>query len=395
MNTSSYFEVIKNQFHAHYPLDIRTIDKRNILHIAGILILTVLLLVLPDIFETPYAHEAIRVRGRVISADNSRVHQYGIVKEGTQDMQVEILEGQFKGREVNAVNLLTGKMEIDKYFTSGDSVFLVLNAEGDQILEANASDYFRLDTEAVVFALFAVLLIAYAGWTGIKALLSFVFAIAVIWKILVPGILLGWDPVLISLLLITIITTVTLSLVTGLSRVSLVAILGSLAGIGLTCLLSFVLYPPFHLSGAVMSFAESLLYSGFPELNIDHLLLASVFIGASGAVMDLAIDISTAMNEVHQKSPSIHTEELIRSGLSVGRAMVGTLVTTLLMAYTAGYLALLMVFMGKGIPPANILNTNYVTAEILKTLVGSLGLIAVAPFTAVVGGWIFSRPQNT
>ena len=102
--------------------------------------------------------------------------------------------------------------------------------------------------------------------------------------------------------------------------------------------------------------------------------------------MDLSIDVASAMAEVAEKRPDLSFKEMVRSGFAVGRAMTGTMVTTLLMAYTAGYMALLMVFMAQGVPPLNILNTNYVAAEILKTLVGSFGLVTVAPFTALVGG---------
>jgi uncharacterized membrane protein len=365
---------------------LRRLDKRAALHILAIALLSIVLLVIPDGFESPYTQDAQRVRGRVVSVDNSRVMQFGLVKTGTQDMQVEVLDGAFKGREVNAVNLLSGKMEVDSFFSPGETALLVLSTDGNQVLSASASDHYRLDTEILLFAMFAVLLIGFAGWTGAKALLSFIFAVLLIWKALIPGILLGWDPIVLSLLLVTLITIVTMSLVAGLTRVAVVAALGSLSGIGLTCLLSLLLYPPFHLSGAVMPFAETLLYSGFPDLNINHLLLAAVFIGASGAVMDLAIDVSTAMHEVVLKSPAISVKELVRSGFTVGRAMTSTLVTTLLMAYTAGYLALLMAFMGKGIPPVNILNTNYLAAEALKTIVGSLGLVTVAPLTALIGG---------
>lgn len=105
--------------------------------------------------------------------------------------------------------------------------------------------------------------------------------------------------------------------------------------------------------------------------------------------MDLAMDISAAVHEVVQKKPGISTVEAIGSGLAVGRAVSGTMVTTLLLAYAGGYMAMLMLFMGQGIPPIDMININYVAAEIMRTIVGSFGLVAVAPFTAVVAGLIY------
>jgi uncharacterized membrane protein len=156
-----------------------------------------------------------------------------------------------------------------------------------------------------------------------------------------------------------------------------------------------ILLPPFHLHGAILPFSETLFYSGYENLDLRRVFLAAIFLGASGAVLDVAIDVSTAMNEVIEKRPDLSRRELIGSGFAVGRNMTSTMVTTLLMAYASGYMALLMVFMAQGIPPLNFANTNYVAAEILKTVVGSLGLVTVAPFTAIVGGLIYVKQRAT
>jgi uncharacterized membrane protein len=247
----------------------------------------------------------------------------------------------------------------------------------------------------LLFALFAVLLISFAGWSGARALLSFIFAVLLIWKILIPNILLGRDPILIALGVVTVMTAATLYLVAGVNKTALVAFLGSLLGVLLTCGLAMVLFPSFHLHGAIQPFSETVLYSGFPHLNLNRVFLAAIFIGASGAVLDVAIDVSTAMNEVVEKRPDLSRRELIRSGFTVGRNMTSTMVTTLLMAYASGYMALLMMVMAQGIPPINLLNTNYVAAEVLKTIVGGFGLVTVAPFTAIVGGLIYVQWRHT
>lgn len=116
-----------------------------------------------------------------------------------------------------------------------------------------------------------------------------------------------------------------------------------------------------------------------------------MFLGASGAVIDVAIDVAASMNEVMLKRPDLPFVEALKSGFAVGRAMVSTMVTTLLTAYAAGYMALLMIFIAQDVPPAHILNTNYIAAEILKTLVGSFGLVTVAPFTALVGAVLMTH----
>lgn len=132
--------------------------------------------------------------------------------------------------------------------------------------------------------------------------------------------------------------------------------------------------------------SESLLYSGFQHLNLTAIFTSSIFIGASGAMMDLSVDITSAIREVVEKKPDISWKEAAKSGMNVGRAAMGTMTTTLLLAYSGGYITLMMVFMAQGTPVDHILNYKYVAAEVLDTIAGSFGLVTVAPFTALVGG---------
>jgi uncharacterized membrane protein len=139
-----------------------------------------------------------------------------------------------------------------------------------------------------------------------------------------------------------------------------------------------------------MPFAETLLYSGFGHLDLTRIYIAAVFLACSGAVMDLGMDVAASMHEVAVRNPDISRLGLIRSGLNVGRAVVGTMTTTLLLAYSGGFLTLLMAFMAQGIPLDTTFNFIYVAAEVVKTIVGSFGLVTVAPFTALMGGLILA-----
>jgi hypothetical protein len=119
---------------------------------------------------------------------------------------------------------------------------------------------------------------------------------------------------------------------------------------------------------------------------------SSRFIACSGAVMDLAMDIAASMDEIRKKKPDIGFWEHVGSGMAVGRAVVGTMTTTLLLAYSGSYIGLLMLFMGQGIPLLSILNRGFMAAEVLNTIVGSLGVVAVAPLTALAGGLLYRTP---
>jgi len=150
----------------------------------------------------------------------------------------------------------------------------------------------------------------------------------------------------------------------------------------------------FRLHGAIAPFAETLLYSGYLNLNLTQVFVASVFVASSGAVMDLAMDIAVTMEEVQAKKPEIGVWEHLRSGLRVGQAVLGTMTTTLLLAYTGSHITLFMLFISKGLPMDRILNSPMVAAEVLNILVGSFGLVTVAPFTALVAAILFRNRSN-
>jgi uncharacterized membrane protein len=361
-----------------------------------ILALTIILIVvpMPSRFRSAFGDDTVRARARVVEVDDSNLNLFGIVRTGEQVVTARVLDGELKGQEVQATNILLGQMQTDKMFRAGDTAFLVLDFKAGELFAATAYDHYRLPIILILVVLFGLLLVVFAGWSGARALLSFVFALLLMWKVLFPQILLGRDPVWFSLVVVTIITAATLYLVAGVNRVALVAFLGSVLGILLTMSLATILLPPFRIHGAIQPFSETLLYSGFDYLNLTRVFVAAVFVGASGAVLDVAIDVSTAMGEVIQKRPDLSRAELIKSGFVVGRNMTSTMVTTLLMAYASGYMVLLMYFIGRGIPPLYLVNTVFVAAEILRTVVGSFGLVTVAPFTALVGGLIYVRQRS-
>ncbi|MFQ3547687.1 MAG: YibE/F family protein, partial [Termitinemataceae bacterium] len=309
---------------------------------------------------------------------------------------IRIESGTFTGRILPATNNLLGKKEFDKFFSPGDTAFVVLDLNEDRtdIVYPNVIDHYRLDTLFVLVTLFVVVLVLFAGWIGLKALLSFFFSGAMILKILLPGILYGIDPLLITLGIVALLTFVIIFLVGGFTRKGLVSFTGSMGGIIITSIFAYVFTTQLKIHGAVRPFTETLLYSGFDFLNLPHLFIAGIFLAASGAIMDLSMDIAAAMAEIYEKHPDIHRSELVRSGFTVGRHVVGTMTTTLLLAYTGGYTALLMTFIAQGVPLANIINMIYVSSEIVHTMVGSLGLVLVAPLTALAGGLILPHKRS-
>ncbi len=356
------------------------------------LALLIVLLLLPTGYEGALTYQgADRVKAAVLSTDEEDVKDAGLIRTGEQRCQIRILEGHFKGQEATAINRLSGSLAQDKMFAPGDTAFVAVSYQGDQITAITMTDHYRLNMEAILAGMFLLLLILFAGFTGVRAILSFVVTILMMWKILVPGMLKGWNPIWVALALVIVLTFVILSLIYGLDRRCLAATSGAVLGILVTVLLGYVFTDLFHIHGAVMESSESLLYAGYQYLDLTKIFVASIFLGSSGAVMDLAVDICSAVFEVVGKKPRISTREAIASGFAVGRAACGSTTTTLLLAYSGSYIALLMVFMAQGTPVTFILNYKFVAAEIIHTIVGSFGLVTVAPLTAITSGILFTK----
>ena len=321
------------------------------------LAMILILLALPTGFEGALNYqEAERCSALVLSTDDSAIVDTGLVRSGEQLCELEILDGRFKGRTVTGVNMLNGSLEQDKIFSPGDRALVVVSHDGDTITNVTMSDHYRLGWEMVLAAAFALFLILFAGRTGVRAIASFVLTVLVLWKLLVPLYLKGFNPVWVGLALTLVLTVMIIALVYGFDRRCLAAVSGSFLGILVTCVLGVVFTDLFQIHGAVMSYSESLLYSGYQHLDLTKIYMASIFLGASGAVMDLSVDITSAIHEVVEKRPDLSWREAVRSGLNVGRAAMGTMTTTLLFAYSGGYIALLMVFMAQGTPVDNLLN---------------------------------------
>ena len=356
------------------------------------LLLIAFLIALPTGYEDAVQYkEAERCIAEVTAVDNSAIIDTGLVRSGEQRCTVTFSNGLFKGKTATAINLLQGSLEQDKLFSEGDKAQVVVSYDGETIKRVTMIDYFRLPGELLLAGLFILFLIIFAGGTGVRAILSFALTVLTIWKLLVPLYLNGYNPVWVGLLINLLLTTLIIALVYGFDYRCAAAVSGSFLGILVTSVLGIIFTDLFRLHGAVMPYSESLLYAGFQHLNLTQIFMASIFLGSSGAVMDLAVDITSAVYEVVEKKPDILPRDAVKSGMNVGRAAMGTMTTTLLLAYSGGYIALLMVFMAQGTPTEHIFNYKYVAAEIIHTVIGSFGLISVAPFTALCSGLLLTK----
>lgn len=366
------------------------INRKEAIFIFLLLISLTILALLPTGFDKQQYIFTEGVRAKVISVDNSGILSTGLFKQGDQRTTIRIETGTYKGEIVEANNMLTGSLAEDKLFVDGDKGWVLIGFdENGDINFANMIDHYRLDKEMVLIGVFAVVIIIFSGFTGVRTLLSFAFTLLSIWKILIPAMLEGFNPIIIALVVGNILTITTILLVTGFTKKSYAAIASVISCSLATCILAIAFGNYFNIHGTIMERSESLLYAGFSNLNLTAIFQAGIYLASSGAILDLAVDISSALDEVVKNNPLVGKKDLILSGFNIGKSVVGSQTTTLLFAYLGSYLSIMMVYMAQGTPLLNILNSKTIAAEILHTFVGCIGLVLVSPLTSVVCGFLF------
>ena len=341
--------------------------------------------------EPALAPSTMEARARVMAVDNSEVHTSGLSHIGFQSLEVEILDTRFKEVKTQASNSLNGQIDLENLYHVNDTVIVAIIMDKDGKIEhVKAVDLYRQNSLLSMFIVFTIALLLYAGAVGVKALISFVLSIFIIWEILVKQILAGHPPLATTTLALILLSGIIIFIVAGFNRKGLTAFLGTIAGLAVTLCATLVFGKGAGLLGMTQPYVNALIFSGYYNLDIRQIFYSAIILGASGAAMDIAMDIAASMDEIRIKKPDISARELIKSGFTVGRQVIGTMTTTLLLAYSGGYLTLLMIFRVKDPSLMRIINLKIVAAEIMRTMIGSIGLVMVAPITAVLGGIIIA-----
>ncbi len=294
-------------------------------------------------------------------------------KVGFQDVWVKV-----NGKIYRFGNLLRGNWLLDEYFSKGETVLVALR--GNEIEYVVSKKVLVVGLYALLFAL---TIIAVAGKKGFRVVLALVYTFTIIFLILYPLILRGWNPALLSLVTLFAISALTMGTVAGFNEKGLAATLGSFLGILSAGLLGLIGLELSGLNpGGFTEFSEMLFFSGH-FLDMKALFIGTLIMSSSGAIMDVSIDIASGLYEVHKKA-KITGEELFKSGMNIGRDIIGTMANTLILVYAGEMTAGILFFMAKNAPLAVILDYNFIAAEALLALSGSIALALTIPFTAFV-----------
>ena len=285
----------------------------------------------------------------------------------------------------------------DQKLKTGDSA-VVVQTQPDPSTNESAYyiyDTYRLPPVWLIGLLFFGLVIFFGRWKGLSSFLGLLVSVLVLAKIIVPGIVAGWNPFVISLVGAFIIALASLYLAHGFNKKTTIALLSTLATLFLAAIFSLIFVELTHLTGLGSDNASSLQFSIFQNLNLKGLLLGGIIIGALGVLDDITTGQTAAVYEIKQANQSLPFIELYKRGLNVGREHIASLVNTLVLAYAGAALPLFLIFSGDSeIPLWVSLNSETIVEEIVRTLVGSTALVFAVPISTLLAAYYFSKNKS-
>lgn len=301
-----------------------------------------------------------------------------------QVLQVRLLEGKYAGVPMKIEYAKYQAYPVVHLFRPGERLLVSLNKKPDGTLTAFYADRVRTPQLLWLAVIFLAAILLISGWEGLRALLAMLYSLAVIVVYIIPHILAGEDPVRTSILGAVVLLGVTLYLTYGWTLKSHAAALSMVLSLVLTGLLSWFFVAFTQLTGYGDENALYLLQFAGGSINLRGLLLGGMIIGALGVLDDLVITQAAAVFELHAANPAQPLSHLIRRAMHIGQDHVAATVNTLVLAYAGSSLPMLLLFSLGHTPWAKLLNFEFVAEEVVRTLVGSLGLIAAVPLTTLI-----------
>ena len=323
--------------------------------------------------------------------DDTEIDEKTQVRFGRMVFEVEMTRGPHRGETFEASYILVNQATVP--LDVGDRVSVLINFQlvpsiddehdFDEILTVEIRGPER--TEFIVgFAFFFLLLLCLIGGKrGVMSVLGLLFSLFSIMFILVPLVLQGYSAILVSIIIITLTTVVNLTLLAGVTPKSISAMLGCIIGILFAAFFAWLVSSLVYINGHSMEDVGTLAHFA-PNADISGLFISSVLIATIGAVMDTAMSISSAVEEIKLANPDISTRKLFEAGMNVGRDVMGTMSDTLILAFTGTALNLVLIISATDTSFNQFINNNFIGVEIIRGLAGSLGIILTSPAVAYI-----------
>lgn len=313
---------------------------------------------------------------------------------GTQRVLVQMNNGERKGERIEINNILSTSHNIP--LSPGDSIIVKVDAPENVEPFYSVYNYDRTGGIILICVIFLLLLVFVGKSKGLRSALGIAFTLLLIIFGLLPMLYHGYSPVLCCFVTIMLTSTVCLSLLSGISKRTLINLASVLIGTGTVSLFYLLFTAVLNLSGYNYEEAEELLVvSQNTGLGIGELLFVGVMISSLGAVMDMTMSLSSPLFEMKSLKPDIKARELIDSGFRIGRDMSGTMSQTLILAFIGTSLTAMLVLRSYGVHFDQFLSSDYMAIEILHGIIGGLSVIISIPVTVILSTWFLCKHKTS
>lgn len=308
-----------------------------------------------------------------------------------QQVRARAQTGPLRGAEFFFTHSNPDDPAFDIHLRPGMELVMSAFVEGTGLQDPFVEDIARDRPLVWLTVGFVALLLAVGGRRGLRAAVTLAITVLLIVQVLLPALLDGRSPVVLSIIVGMAATLVTILAVGGATRKSAVAIIGTIGGVLAAGSLAWVSAGVAHLTGLGAEEVRLLLHipQGI-QFDLSGLLFAGMLIGALGATMDVGMSIASSMEEVRRANPGTSARELLRAGMNVGRDVMGTMANTLVLAYAGASIPLLLLFMAYDMTLLRIVSLDLVATEAVRALTGSMGLVLAIPLTAVTGALLLT-----
>lgn len=336
-------------------------------------------------------------KGKVITVSQNSLQDDPYVDDvqiGLQKCKVRILEGPFAGEEHEINHNVSRTYNI--IAEEGKEVILSVYEQNNQIEDINISSYKRSNVLLILVVLFVLVTLIVGKFKGLKSLVSLMFTGTSIIYLMLPMIFKGVSPILAAVIVVALSTAVTLTLISGFNKKTFVSVIGTLSGVILSAIIAFIFGKYANLSGITMEDAESMFYlAEYSDLKIQGIMFASIIIAALGAVMDVAVSLTSSIFELYEVNNKLSINDLIKSGMNIGTDMIGTMCNTLILAFAGGSLNTLILLFSASMSKDQLFNLDILGTEVIQALSGSIGIILTVPITVFVASYICTRKEKT
>ncbi|MDD4989475.1 MAG: YibE/F family protein [Candidatus Pacebacteria bacterium] len=307
-----------------------------------------------------------------------------------QTLKVKILDGDEKGAEVTVEN---DYLDLQK----GDVFYLIHTVDKYNGIDVySVSEPYRIPALYFFIGLFIICVILFGGKQGVRGIIALALSFFLIGYLLLPGILHGYSPVLVSIGVSSLIIILGSYITHGFNRTTTSAVIGMIVTITLTGILAYFSIKYARLSGFTTDESVYLSQNTRGQIDLAGLLLGGILIGLLGVLYDAAIGQAIAVEELHEVGPHLPKSAIYKRAIRIGREHIGALVNTLAIAYVGASLPLLLLFYSFGTGDyTQTINKEIFSTEIIRAIIGSIGLVLAVPITTLVSTWMLVKEAPT